>query len=77
MARRKQAAALQRELLDSNGGLPEPPSQEWKGYNGSVEKSTAITPNGKPKGASTKPIQEPAAGLSQLLICVGGIYVSL
>lgn len=75
MARKKQAP-LQREPSDFAHGLPESPNHGWKQANGSLEKSTAVTSNGKPKHSAPVDSPEPA-GLAQLIICIAGIYASL
>lgn len=75
MARKKQVP-LQREPSDFGRGLPESPSHGWKQANGSLEKSKAALSNGKPKQSAPVDSQEPA-GLTQLVICIAGIYASL
>lgn len=76
MARRKQAAPLQREPSDFSQGLPDSPSHGWKHTNGKTPKSAAIASNGKPKEPNSSATQE-QAGLTQLIVCIAGIYASL
>lgn len=75
MARKKQVP-LQREPSDFDRGPPESPSYGWKQVNGSLGKSTADTGIGKPKQSAPADSLE-AAGLTQLVICIAGIYASL
>ena len=76
MARRKQAAPLQREPSDFDKGPPDSPSHGWKHANGNISKSPAVVSNGKPNEPFPSTSQE-QAGLTQLVICVAGIYASL
>lgn len=75
MARKKQAP-LQREPSDFARGLSESPNHGWKQTNGSIDKSTAVTRNGISKQSAPAESPEPA-GLTQLVICIAGIYASL
>ncbi|KAL2053914.1 hypothetical protein ABVK25_005843 [Lepraria finkii] len=74
MARRKQAAPLQREPSDFDKGPPESPSHGWKHANGNP-KSPVVMSNGKPMRPSPAATQK-QAGFTQLVICVAGIYAS-
>ena len=76
MARRKQAAPLQRQPSDFDQGPPESPGHGWKQSNGNSPKSEAVTSNGNAKAPLSRASQE-QAGLSQLVICIAGIYASL
>ena len=75
MARQK-ANPLRREPSDFNQGPLEPPKNEGKPVNGSVIARSAgeVSEQLKEKISSTLPDQP---GLTQLIICVGGIYASL
>ena len=76
MARSKQAAPLRREPSDLSHEIPKSPDHRLKQANGHAAKSLSKTSNGKPKEPAPQLAQEPA-GLPQLVICVGGIYISL
>ncbi len=71
MARTKQATPLRKEPSDF-----ESTSHSVKHANGNTSKVSAITSNGKPKAPFSSATQE-QVGLPQLLVCVGGIYISL
>lgn len=71
MARTKQATPLRREPSDF-----ESPSHSLKYANGKASSGPATLSNGKAKG-SFVPASQEQAGLPQLLVCVGGIYISL
>ena len=73
MARTKQAAPLRREPSDLRQELAR---HDVKHANGNIPKNSPTKSNGKSKGADPTIIKE-QAGFPQLIICVGGIYVSL
>ncbi|MCJ1256390.1 UDP-galactose transporter [Lignoscripta atroalba] len=75
MARQKQAIPLQRTPSDFQHGPPESPDHGWKAANGHASKSSPTQSNGSIKGADA-PAKSEQAGLTQLIICVGGIYAS-
>ncbi|MCJ1315705.1 UDP-galactose transporter [Xylographa vitiligo] len=77
MARTKQRTPLQRVPSDFDHGPPESPSYGWKASNGTSKTTGAIHTNGSILHAGEIVTHEPAAGLPQLIICVGGIYISL
>ena len=76
MARTKQATPLRREPSDFDKGPSESPSHGWNHAIGNSVKTAPNKSNGKPKAPLT-PTTKDQAGLPQLLICVGGIYISL
>ena len=76
MARQKQKSPLQREPSGFNGEKPMSSGNDWKASNGNgVAKSPRLA-NGSIKDAIALPTTE-QAGLPQLIVCVGGIYMSL
>ncbi|KAL9004260.1 MAG: hypothetical protein Q9188_002924 [Gyalolechia gomerana] len=86
MARRKQAAPLQRQPSNFNEGAPEAPDQGWKrsaenihlsnaASNGVLEKTEKALSSPRPDNPSPLHAME-QAGLVQLVICVAGIYAS-
>ena len=77
MARTKQRQPLQREPSDFAQGPPETPDQGWKQSNGTTNSVTPSKANGSIKAALAPVTTEQAAGLPQLIICIGGIYISL
>ncbi|MCJ1407769.1 UDP-galactose transporter [Ptychographa xylographoides] len=78
MARQKQLIPLQREPSDFSKGPPDTPAQGWRGSNGSSKTidMSHTNGNGNLKHALEPVIVEHPAGLPQLIICVGGIYIS-
>lgn len=75
MARQKQAIPLQREPSDFGEAPPKSPSLSWESTNGNSQ--TAISANGQSKGNITPAATHKQAGLTELIICVAGIYASL
>ena len=75
MARQK-AAPLRREPSDFNQGPPESPNHGWKPMNGGMISKNAGTMSGQLKQSITSALPD-QPGLTQLVICVGGIYASL
>ena len=76
MARKKQAAPLQREPSDFNRGPPESPDHGWITTNGEASRAIPAQANEMVREALAPAVSE-QAGLMQLIICVGGIYISL
>jgi len=76
MARTKQATPLQRKPSDFSQGSNESPSDGWKQSNGDSQKPKSMARNGTVKAPSPEETPE-QAGLTQLIICVAGIYASL
>ncbi|MCJ1432241.1 UDP-galactose transporter [Xylographa pallens] len=78
MARIKQSTPLQRAPSDFDHGPPEPPSHGWKASNGTSKTTDSTLTNGSVQHALQTIAPEPAAaaGLPQLIVCVGGIYIS-
>lgn len=76
MARTKQAAPLRREPSDFEYERPKSSNHNSKHANGNTPKAPFTTSNGKPKGPVPSTAKE-QAGLPQLAVCVGGIYISL
>ncbi|KAL8729706.1 MAG: hypothetical protein Q9166_004534 [cf. Caloplaca sp. 2 TL-2023] len=86
MARRKQAAPLQRQPSDFSQGIPASPDLGWKklnenghlpngASNGVVEKTKSAMSIDRPNEPSPlHALEQP--GLIQLIICVAGIYAS-
>ncbi|KAI4236110.1 MAG: hypothetical protein L6R40_006235 [Gallowayella cf. fulva] len=86
MARRKQAAPLQREPSDLTHGAPEHSDHGWKklngnshvpngATNGALEKTKSAMSKDRPKEPSPlHALQQP--GFIQLIVCVAGIYAS-
>lgn len=67
---------LQREPSDFSQGPPGSPAQGWKNGRGNVRKPELPVANGTLQEISTLvPTEQP--GITQLLICVAGIYASL
>ena len=77
MARRKQAVPLQREPSDFDKGPPESPNHGWKQSNGNDQASKLSIANGPFEPEKLPPSIIEQAGPLQLVICAGGIYVSL
>ena len=77
MARQKQRLPLQREPSDFSQGPPETPNHGWEGSNGFVDSPSPPHADGSIITALAPATTEQAAGLPQLIICVGGIYISL
>jgi len=77
MARTKQRQPLQREPSDFAQGPPDTPDQGWKHSNGGDQSVISSKANGSIKAVLAPVTTEHAAGLPQLIICVGGIYISL
>ncbi|KAL8741527.1 MAG: hypothetical protein Q9190_005870 [Brigantiaea leucoxantha] len=84
MARSKQAKPLQREPSDFSRGPPESPDYGWKqsigngivSSNGKLKQSDGTGSNDKAEQPSPlNALEQP--GLSQLVIGVTGIYISL
>ena len=77
MARTK-AIPLRREPSDFNQGPPETPDHGWSHKDDKANGNAipASRSNGNSKGPSHPAFQE-QAGLTQLVICVAGIYASL
>ena len=87
MARKKQAAPLQRQPSAFGHGSPESPDHEWKMSNGNghtpigtsngvLEKTKSAMSDKRPKEPSPlHALEQP--GIIQLIICVAGIYASL
>jgi hypothetical protein len=73
----KQRQPLQREPSDFAQGPPKTPDYGWKSSNGSTNSVTPSKANGSIKTALAPVTTEQATGLPQLIICVGGIYISL
>lgn len=73
MARTK-AVPLRREASDLDQGLPEVSIDSWKHTN--TKANGNASPVTLSNGKSEEPSQE-QAGLTQLIICVAGIYASL
>ncbi|MCJ1387781.1 UDP-galactose transporter [Xylographa bjoerkii] len=76
MARTKQQNPLQRAPSDFDQGPPESPNHGWKTSNGTSKVIDSIHTNGSIQHALEPVMTESAAGLPQLIVCVGGIYVS-
>ncbi|KAL8776347.1 MAG: hypothetical protein Q9213_008309, partial [Squamulea squamosa] len=86
MARRKQAAPLQRQPSSFDHGLPASPDHGWKQSNGNghipngeingvVERTKTAMSNDRPKEPSPlHALEQP--GIMQLIVCVAGIYAS-
>lgn len=70
MARTKQASPLKREPSHSNGLILENDDAGKTQSNGSAQLKEPID-----KAAESAPAEQ--AGITQLIICVGGIYASL
>ncbi|MCJ1474921.1 UDP-galactose transporter [Lambiella insularis] len=77
MAREKQRTPLQREPSDFDKGPPESPDHGWRSTNGSSKHFEHAPPNGSISRALEPVTSEQAVGLPQLIVCVGGIYISL
>ncbi|MCJ1284144.1 UDP-galactose transporter [Xylographa opegraphella] len=77
MARTKQSTPLQCAPSDFNQGPPESPSHGWKESNGSSKATDSASANGSISRALEPVASQPGAGLPQLIVCVGGIYISL
>ena len=77
MARQKQRLPLQREPSDFSQGPPETANHGWKHSNGFTDSLNPTRANGSITAALEPVTIEQAAGLPQLIICVGGIYISL
>ena len=75
MARQK-ATPLRREPSDFNQGPPESPNHGWKPVNGGIISKNAGVMSGQLKELITSALPD-QPGLTQLVICVGGIYASL
>ncbi|MCJ1378001.1 UDP-galactose transporter [Xylographa soralifera] len=76
MARTKQSTPLQRAPSDFDQGPPESPSHGWKVSNGTSKPIDFPHTNGSIQHALELVSPEPAAGLPQLIVCIGGIYIS-
>ncbi|KAL8909545.1 MAG: hypothetical protein Q9171_004990 [Xanthocarpia ochracea] len=86
MARKKQAAPLQRQPSAFDHGSPESPDHEWKKPNGKghapngtsngvLEKAKSAMSDKRPKEPSPlHALEQP--GIIQLIVCVAGIYAS-
>ena len=77
MARQKQAVPLQREVSDFHKGPPETPDHGWKHSNSGAYSKPITVGNGMLKDEVVNQLPKDQAGLTKLLICVGGIYASL
>src|SRR5438552_7492974 len=87
MARRKQPPIHHQhaDLISSTTEGPMPNGtagnkarrQDWNGKSGGERRSNGTTAGAMVKGGGTKPGKEKQAGLLELVLCVGGIYVSL
>ena len=77
MARRKQAVPLQREPSGFDKGPPESPNHGWRqsNVNGQASKPSMANGTFEPEKLPLSIIEQ--AGPLQLVICAGGIYVSL
>ena len=87
MARRKQAAPLQRLPSGFDKGPPQSPDHGWKDSNGNghirqstsdgiLEKTERALSSPRPKDPSPLHAME-QPGLIQLVVCIAGIYASL
>ncbi|KAL8894281.1 MAG: hypothetical protein Q9192_004456 [Flavoplaca navasiana] len=86
MARRKQAAPVQRQPSDFDRGAPESPDHGWKTLNGNghipngtgnavLERTKSAMSDERPKEPSPlHALGQP--GILQLIVCVAGIYAS-
>ena len=79
MARQKQVAPLQRQPSDFSAGPPESPQYGWEDADGKAQELDPTETNGKANESIVPivPISPKEAGFTQLIICIGGIYVSL
>lgn len=87
MARRKQAAPVQRQPSDFDRGPLESPDHGWKTLNGNghipngtgnavLERTKSAMSDERPKEPSPlHALEQP--GMIQLIVCVAGIYASL
>ncbi|MCJ1416981.1 UDP-galactose transporter [Xylographa parallela] len=80
MARTKQSTPLQRAPSDFDYNPPESLSHGWKASNGTSKTTDSTHMNGSVQHALQTITPDPpaatAAGLPQLIVCVGGIYIS-
>ena len=76
MARQKQNRPLQREPSDLSQDTPASPGSRRKEANGVKQSKGLKEPNGHLKETVLSALPE-QPGLTQLIICVGGIYASL
>ncbi|KAL8854837.1 MAG: hypothetical protein Q9221_000343 [Calogaya cf. arnoldii] len=86
MARRKQAAPVQRQPSDFDHDPPDPSGRGWKDFNGNghipngtsnadLEKTKSAMSDERPKEPSPlHALEQP--GIIQLIVCVAGIYAS-
>ncbi|MCJ1399507.1 UDP-galactose transporter [Xylographa trunciseda] len=76
MARTKQSTPLQRAPSDFNQGPPASALHGWKASNGTSIATDSTHTNGSIQHALKPVTAEAVAGLPQLIVCVGGIYIS-